>query len=80
MFVSRKGFFLERDIISKEASGSQINHQEIQESEKKQHIVDTSAQLKVDTHVEETDIPPHPIFIFDRIRLPPTFYGFHIAI
>ena len=53
MFVDRRGFFLERDLISKEDSGNHIDLEELQESSEEEPLVDTSTQTKVQQPVEE---------------------------
>ncbi|GJT31029.1 retrotransposon protein, putative, ty1-copia subclass [Tanacetum coccineum] len=56
VFVARKGVFLEREMISKEDSGSKIDLDEIQESVDEEPIVNTDTQQEVVTHVKPDDI------------------------
>ena len=58
MFVARRGFFLERDLICKEASGSYIDLEELQESNKKEPLVNTSTQPEVQQRIEQ---PQHEV-------------------
>ncbi|GJW73480.1 retrotransposon protein, putative, ty1-copia subclass [Tanacetum coccineum] len=55
VFVARRGVFLERDIISKEDSGSKIDLEEIKESVNEEPIVNTDSQQEVVTPVEPND-------------------------
>ncbi|GKC07190.1 retrotransposon protein, putative, ty1-copia subclass [Tanacetum coccineum] len=56
VFVARRGVFLEREMISKEDSGSKIDLEEIQEYVDKELIVNTDTQLEVVTPVKPDDI------------------------
>ncbi|GJU54814.1 retrotransposon protein, putative, ty1-copia subclass [Tanacetum coccineum] len=56
VFVAQRGVFLEREMISKEDSGSKIDLEEIQESVNKEPIVNTNTQQEVVTPVEPDDI------------------------
>ncbi|GJY29854.1 putative RNA-directed DNA polymerase [Tanacetum coccineum] len=56
VFVARRGVFLEREMISKEDSGSKIDLEEIQESADEEPIVNTDTQQEVVTPVEPDDI------------------------
>ncbi|GJR24526.1 retrotransposon protein, putative, ty1-copia subclass [Tanacetum coccineum] len=79
VFVARRGVFLEREIISKEESGSKINLEEIQESVNEEPIVNTDTQQEVVTHVKPDDISLRIHRTSDRVNKPPQFYyGFHI--
>ncbi|GKG05575.1 hypothetical protein Tco_0325661, partial [Tanacetum coccineum] len=49
VFVARIGMFLEREMISKEDSGSKIDLEEIQESVDEEPIVNTDTQQEVVT-------------------------------
>ena len=71
--------FLKGDMISKEASGSKIDLEEIRESTDVEPIVDTRTQQETETSVEETDITPPPLRRTSRVSMPPRFYGFHIT-
>ncbi|GJY43482.1 retrotransposon protein, putative, ty1-copia subclass [Tanacetum coccineum] len=76
---SRRGWFLEREMISKEDSGSKIDLEEIQESADEEPIVNTNTQQEVVTPVKPIDIslPIHKTS--GRISKHPQFYyGFHI--
>ena len=81
VFVARRGRFLEREIISKEDSGSKIDLEEIQESTDEEPIVNTDTQQEVETPVEPNDISL-PLRRTSRVSKPsqdPQFYyGFHI--
>ncbi|GJR60489.1 retrotransposon protein, putative, ty1-copia subclass [Tanacetum coccineum] len=78
-FVTRRGVFLKREMISKKDSGSKIDLEEIQEPVDKESIVNTDTQQEVVTLVK-----------FDGISLsirktsgivskaPQFYYGFHI--
>ncbi|GKB21994.1 hypothetical protein Tco_0855917 [Tanacetum coccineum] len=54
-FLARRGVFLEREMISKEDSGSKIDLEEIQESVDEEPIVNTDSQQEVVTPVEPND-------------------------
>ncbi|GJW28492.1 retrotransposon protein, putative, ty1-copia subclass [Tanacetum coccineum] len=56
VFVARRGVFLEREMISKEDSGSKIDLKEIQESANEEPIINTNTQQEVVTPVETDDI------------------------
>nr|GEU59601.1 hypothetical protein [Tanacetum cinerariifolium] len=56
VFVARRGVFFEREMISKEESGSIIDLEEIQESTDKEPIINTDTQQDVVTLVELDDI------------------------
>ncbi|GJR61026.1 hypothetical protein Tco_1503188 [Tanacetum coccineum] len=76
---SRRGVFLEREMISKEDSGSKIDLEEIQESVDKELIVNTDTQLEVVTPVKLDDISLPICRTSGRVSKPPQFYyGFHI--
>ena len=63
VFVARRGFFLEREFISKEDSGSTIELEEIQEESTNDEpivdtpIVDTSTQPEIETPVDTNTQP-----------------------
>ncbi|GJX64025.1 putative RNA-directed DNA polymerase [Tanacetum coccineum] len=79
---SRRGTFLEREMISKEDSGSKIDLDEIQESADEEPIVNTDTQQEVVTPVESDDISLPIRITRSRVSKPsqdPQFYyGFHI--
>ncbi|GKB09295.1 putative RNA-directed DNA polymerase [Tanacetum coccineum] len=81
VFVARRGVFLEREMISKEDSGSKIDLEEIQESVDEEPIVNTDSQQEVVTPVEPNDVSL-PIRRTSRVSKPPQdpqfYYGFHI--
>ncbi|KAJ9551584.1 hypothetical protein OSB04_015629 [Centaurea solstitialis] len=83
VFVARRGFFLERELISKVDSGSNIDLEEIQETTNDEPIVDTSPQHEVESPVEETNITPPPLRRTSRVskvnQAPEYYYGFHIT-
>ena len=83
MFVARRGVFLERELISKEDSGSSINLEEIQETTNDEPIVDNSPQHEAETPVEETNISPPPLHRTSRVsrvnQALEYYYGFHIT-
>ncbi|KAJ9551125.1 hypothetical protein OSB04_015170 [Centaurea solstitialis] len=83
VFVARRGVFLERELISKEDSGSNIDLEEIQETTNDEPIVDTSPQHEVESPVEETNITPPPLRRTSRVskvnQAPEYYYGFHIT-
>ncbi|GJS14586.1 retrotransposon protein, putative, ty1-copia subclass [Tanacetum coccineum] len=56
VFVARRGVFLEREMISKEDSGSKIDLEEIQESADEEPIVNTNTQPEVVIPVKPDDI------------------------
>ncbi|GJV02452.1 putative RNA-directed DNA polymerase [Tanacetum coccineum] len=79
VFVARRGVFLEREMISKEDSGSKIDLEEIQESADEEPIVNTDTQQEVVTPVEPDDISLPIRRTSSRVSKPPQFYyGFHI--
>ncbi|KAJ9542265.1 hypothetical protein OSB04_028771 [Centaurea solstitialis] len=61
VFVARRGVFLERELISKEDGGSNIDLKEIQEITNDEPIVDASPQHEVESPVEETNTTPPPM-------------------
>ncbi|GJZ79023.1 retrotransposon protein, putative, ty1-copia subclass [Tanacetum coccineum] len=54
VFVARRGVFLEREMISKEDSGSKIDLEEIQEPAYEEPIVNTDTQQEVDKISDST--------------------------
>ncbi|GKD69671.1 putative RNA-directed DNA polymerase [Tanacetum coccineum] len=79
VFVARRGVFLEREMISKEDSGSKIDLEEIQESADEEPIVNTDTQQEVVTPVKPDDISLPIRRTSGRVSKPPQFYyGFHI--
>ncbi|GKA44264.1 retrotransposon protein, putative, ty1-copia subclass [Tanacetum coccineum] len=79
VFVARRGVFLEREMISKEDSGSKIDLEEIQESADEEPIVNIDTQQEVVTPVEPNDISLPIRRTSNRVSKPPQFYyGFHI--
>ncbi|GJU03854.1 retrotransposon protein, putative, ty1-copia subclass [Tanacetum coccineum] len=82
VFVARRGVFLEREMISKEDSGSKIDLDEIQESVDEEPIVNTDTQQEVVTPIEPDDISLPIRRTSSRVSKPsqdPQFYyGFHI--
>nr|GEV79317.1 hypothetical protein [Tanacetum cinerariifolium] len=56
VFVARRGVFLERDMISKEDSGSNIDLEEIQEPADEEPIINSDTQQEVVTPVEPNEI------------------------
>ena len=85
VFVARRGVFLERErereLISKEDSGSAIDLEEIQEDTNKEPVVDTSTRPET---VNEEHVMPNDIFVplhrSSRVTMPREFYGFHIIV
>ena len=78
VFVARRGMFLEREMISKEDSGSKIDLEEIQESNNEEPIVNTEVQQEVETPVVPDDISL-PLRRTSRVSNPPQFYyGYHV--
>ncbi|GKA45079.1 putative RNA-directed DNA polymerase, partial [Tanacetum coccineum] len=67
MFVARRGVFLEREMISKEDSGSKIDLKEIQESADEEPIINTDTQQEVVTPVKPDDISLPIIRTKDKI-------------
>ncbi|GJR13998.1 retrotransposon protein, putative, ty1-copia subclass [Tanacetum coccineum] len=82
VFVARRGTFLEREMISKEDSGSKIDLEEILESADEEPIVNIDTQQEVVTPVEPNDISLPIRKTSSRVSKPsqdPQFYyGFHI--
>ncbi|GKA21539.1 retrotransposon protein, putative, ty1-copia subclass, partial [Tanacetum coccineum] len=74
VFVSRRGVFLEREMISKEDSGSKIDLEEIQEFADEELIVNTDTQQEVVTLVEPNDISLPICRIRGRVSKPFRFY------
>ncbi|KAJ9556509.1 hypothetical protein OSB04_011123 [Centaurea solstitialis] len=88
VFVARRAWFLERELISKETSGSQIDLEEIQESTSMETDVGTSSQQQVVEPIvvepqqrvtEESDIQPPPVRRSDRVRHAPERYNLLIS-
>nr|GEV65250.1 hypothetical protein [Tanacetum cinerariifolium] len=78
LFVARRGVFLEREMISKEDSGSKIDLEEIHESADEEPIVNTDTQQEAVTPVEPDDISLPIRRISGRVGKPLQFcYGFH---
>ncbi|GJX42209.1 retrotransposon protein, putative, ty1-copia subclass [Tanacetum coccineum] len=76
---ARRGVFLEREIISKEDSGSKIDLEEIQEYVDEEPIVNTDTQQEVVTPIKLYDISLPIRRTSGRVSKPPQFYyGFHI--
>ena len=78
MFVARRGVFRERELIAKEVSGSNIDFEEIQESNDEIPDVGTSIQPEVEIPVAPVD-ESLPFRRSTRVRHPPEFYGLHIT-
>ncbi|GJT18103.1 hypothetical protein Tco_0876809 [Tanacetum coccineum] len=79
VFVARRGVFLEREMISKEDSGSKIDLEKIQESGDEEPIVNTDTQQEVVTPIKPDDISLPIRKTSGRVSKPPQFYyGFHI--
>ncbi|KAI3780137.1 hypothetical protein L2E82_10077 [Cichorium intybus] len=78
VFVARQGFFRERELISKEDSGSTIDLEEIQETPDQPTLGETSHQHKEEVPVGPTDISL-PIRCSGRVSMTSEFYGFHIT-
>nr|GEW90010.1 hypothetical protein [Tanacetum cinerariifolium] len=77
--VARRGVFLNREMISKEESGSKINLEEIQDSINEKPIVNTDTQQEVVTPVKPDDISLPIRKTSGRVIKPPKFYyGFYI--
>nr|GEV65248.1 retrotransposon protein, putative, Ty1-copia subclass [Tanacetum cinerariifolium] len=74
VFVARSEVFLEREMISKENSGSKIDPKEIQESADEEPIVNTDTQQEVVTTVEPDDISLPIRRTSGRVGKPPQFY------
>nr|GEV19735.1 hypothetical protein [Tanacetum cinerariifolium] len=74
-----RGVFLEREMISKEDSGSKIYLEEIQEYTDEEPIVNTDTQQEVVTPIKPDDISLPIRITSGRVNKPPQFYyGFHI--
>lgn len=81
MFVDGICFFLDRELMSNESSGSPIDLEEIHESNKKELVVETSTQPEVEQPVKEINITQTPSLRRSNvIRLPPKFNCFDITI
>ncbi|KAI3523823.1 hypothetical protein L1887_02255 [Cichorium endivia] len=78
VFVARRGFFREKELISKEDSGSTIDLEEIQEMTDEPTLAETSHQHEEEVPVGPTDISL-PLRRSGRVSMPPEFYGFHIT-
>jgi hypothetical protein len=81
VFVARRGVFLERELLSKEDSGSMIDLEEIQEVNDEEPVVNTSSQLEAE--IEQPVVPNDismPLRRSSRVSMPPEFYGFHITV
>ncbi|KAJ9554596.1 hypothetical protein OSB04_018641 [Centaurea solstitialis] len=78
VFVARRGVFRERELIAKEVSGSNIDFEEVQESNDEIPDVGTSTQLEVEIPVEPVD-KSLPLRRSTRVSRPPEFYGLHIT-
>nr|GEW88468.1 retrotransposon protein, putative, Ty1-copia subclass [Tanacetum cinerariifolium] len=79
VFVSQRGVFLEREMISKEDNGCKIYLEEIPVSVDKEPIVNTDTQQEGVTPVEPDDISLPIRRTSGRVSKPPQFYyGFHI--
>ncbi|KAI3780226.1 hypothetical protein L2E82_10197 [Cichorium intybus] len=66
----RRGFFRERELISKEDSGSTIDLEEIQETPDEPTLGETSNQHEEEVHVGPTDISL-PLRCSGRVSMPP---------
>lgn len=78
LFVAQRGFFHERELISKEGSGSTIDLEEIYDSFDEATIEATSSQ-----HENETIEPNNnllPLRRSSRVSMPPSFYSFCIIV
>ncbi|KAI3682209.1 hypothetical protein L2E82_50072 [Cichorium intybus] len=64
--------------LSKEASGSNIGLEELQESTNEEPLVKTNTQPEDETPIEETHISP-PLCKSSRVSHFPGFYVFHIT-
>ncbi|GKD87019.1 hypothetical protein Tco_1358173 [Tanacetum coccineum] len=74
IFLARRGVFIEREMISKEDSGSKIDLKEIQESANEEPIVNTDTQPEVVTPVKPDDISLPIRKTSGRVSKPPQFY------
>ncbi|KAJ9553605.1 LOW QUALITY PROTEIN: hypothetical protein OSB04_017650 [Centaurea solstitialis] len=81
VFVARRAWFLERELISKETSGSQIDLEEIQESTSMETDVGTKPTVVEPQQrvTEESDIQPPPVRRSDRVRHAPERYNLLIS-
>ncbi|KAJ9557051.1 hypothetical protein OSB04_011665 [Centaurea solstitialis] len=88
VFVARRAVFLERELMSKETSGNQIDLKEIQELTSMGTDVSTSSQQQVVEHTvvepqqrvtKESDIQPPPVRRSDRVRHAPERYNLLIS-
>nr|KAJ0205032.1 hypothetical protein LSAT_V11C500233370 [Lactuca sativa] len=77
VFVSRRGVFRERELISQGDSGRHIDIEEIQESSD-EGTSTAGAQPEEETPVEPID-KSLPLRRSERVRVQPHFYGFHIT-
>ncbi|GKC54550.1 putative RNA-directed DNA polymerase [Tanacetum coccineum] len=75
VFVSREAVFLERNMLSKEDSGSGVDLEEIQDST--EPIINTSESPSNET--EETDIVPPLPRKSGRVRHEPERYDFYVS-
>nr|GEW85487.1 hypothetical protein [Tanacetum cinerariifolium] len=79
VFVAPRGMFLEREMISKEDSGSKIYLEEIQEYTNEEPIVNTDTQQEAVSPIKPDDISLPIRITSGRVNKPPQFYyGFHI--
>nr|GEV53721.1 hypothetical protein [Tanacetum cinerariifolium] len=79
VFTAQRGVFLEREMISKEDSGSKIDLEKIQKSVDKEPIVNTNTQQEVVTPVKPDDISLPILKTSGRVSKPHHFYyGFYI--
>ncbi|KAI3751915.1 hypothetical protein L2E82_23009 [Cichorium intybus] len=78
VFVAGRGVFRERELISKEDSGSTVYLEEIQESSDEGPLGETSNQQEEEVPVGPTDVSL-PLRRSGRVSMPPEFYGFHIT-
>ncbi|KAI3509033.1 hypothetical protein L1887_24056 [Cichorium endivia] len=78
VFVARQGVFRERELIFKEATGSTIDLEEIQESSNEETLEETRTQQEEEVHVGPTD-NSLPLKRSSRVSMPPELYGFHIT-
>ncbi|KAI3699759.1 hypothetical protein L2E82_44270 [Cichorium intybus] len=78
VFVARRGFFRERELISKEDSGSTIDLEEIQETPDETTLEETRNQHEEEVPVGPTDISL-PLRRSGKVSMPPEFYGFHVT-
>ncbi|GKA11142.1 retrotransposon protein, putative, ty1-copia subclass [Tanacetum coccineum] len=79
LYKAQRGVLFEREMISKEDSGSKIDLKEIQESADEEPIVNTDTQQEVVTPVKPDDISLPIRRTSGKVSKPPQFYyGFHI--